>query len=300
MSVTASAAFSLVRNDRPAIRLRNCACFGHFNYLRRVNVGDSGLRADAISSEIEMYEYWPHINKDTLEANVTRAVNALNFMSVYKDMFILSPLNTVQVNLREHPADKVFTGYMSLRNWLHYASFKSLWTYAPEERKAEADAISVVLEEIGVSIDMMGNISFSERSSTSESTCTLISSHMDAICLYLMLYASTSETSQCWAQNCVGVDENYQGYLRNGRDGMSRVINRRGYSSGTYSSMSHWLRAWLSVDTFLSPEMIQKKGRLTVGNFVDRMMSRVNSQRGEENRANIVLSMFEELKEMYE
>ena len=64
--------------------------------------------------------------------------------------------------------------------------------------------------------------------------------------------------------------------------------------------MSHWLRAWLSVDTFLSPEMIQKKGRLTVGNFVDRMMSRVNSQRGEENKANIVLSMFEELKEMYE
>ena len=276
-------------------------CFSHYQTLshNRNNGGNSGQ----FTADMEVIEFWPHLSDNTIAEKVRDAVNVYNSIGFWKDFFVVSPANSIWVNLREHPADKVFTGFMSIRDYMdgYYGGYEFLWENIPnlsEEDILLRKRIGLFLKVSGVSIDIFGRVNIGSGTNRgSESTSIYLTPEMDALTAYFFAHGTGEECSDCWAQEPVGVGENYDGYLRNHSSGLGRVGTRRGYPG--YTSMSSWLYEWIHNDGHKDRHFDDLRGRLTCRQVFDRIRTRMPQVNSAAERAQIIIDIFEEIKDMY-
>lgn len=299
MTVTVTAAFTSVDDQKARFRVGPSGCFGYFNSLSYLNLSDR-TPANQWTQNFELLEFWPHMQVDAqYSEKIAEAIEAMNGFGPYKDLFVHSPANSIQANCREHEVDKIFTGFMTIRDFLYYGNgFANLKAHS--EVPADGVRMGILLGMMGCSCDMFGRFTMSERSSSSEGTATYIPQSLDALALYMMMFGTKENCAQCWAQGKMGEENHSNGYVRNGRGELRNIRRIRGYSESYYSSMSHWLQGWMSVPTFLPDDLAAKRGRLTVRQFIDRIRGRLQGISGGAEQAAIIISLFEELKEMYD
>lgn len=310
MSVTTTMTRRVVDNDYGRILFRDHGCFGGNNsyngYYMYGHDGANNGREPTIadhSEDLEIIEFWPHVTGNQSIAQYQEAVDLFNSMACYKDMFTLTVANSIAVNLRENPADKVFTGLMTIRDYL-YGNLRGmdfLWEgIEDKEELLKRKRIALILRLAGVSVDMFGRLNtHGMGSNTNESAAIYLNRSFDAMCLYALVTDDVSVVSDVWAQNPVGEGNNVFGYRRNNRSELPAIRRERGYSDTEYSSMSDWLRAWAHTTGHKSATLDTKRGRLTIDQIINRIRDRIAQAGTNSARADVIMNVFEELKEFY-
>lgn len=314
MTVTLSIASKEVDSEHCEMGFFGRACFGVCNHLddfRRLKWNNSG--GDFFTPEtvqnLEMLDFWPHINNNQM-ASIPEELEVFNSIACYKDMLTYTSAGTIQVNLRDNPADKVFTGLMTFRDMLYgyYRGLEFLYTGIDDkEELLKRKRIALALRLAGVSANMFGHWEFdhSRYDSGDESSAIYIDESMSAMA-YLPLISDDAETfSEVWVQQPVGEGRNGNGYIRNHHQ--TSLCNVAVDYSGlppssdavtAYRSMSHWLRLWTMIDNKKPAGFASRRDQLTIAQFHERIESRIRgvelSQQGD-----IVTSLFDELKEFY-
>ncbi|MFW3388687.1 UNVERIFIED_CONTAM: hypothetical protein RF648_22155, partial [Kocuria sp. CPCC 205274] len=98
------------RRSEPFSFTRN-ACFGQMNRL-------SGYATD----QMEVMEWHPEV-AGRVNANATsnctprKAFNFINSFGMWEGIFRMTPICSVATDIQEHPADAIFTGFMSMRDF---------------------------------------------------------------------------------------------------------------------------------------------------------------------------------------
>lgn len=263
----------------------------------------------SVADDLEVLEFWPHVDSNKYTSGkVEQAVELFNTFGPYKDMFVCSPANSIQVHLKDHPCDKVFTGLMTIRDYL-YGNIGGSWNFLLNgvEEGAEdfylRSRIAIVLSLCNASFNPFSNrVSVSSSNNgRSESDAIMIESDTDALALFFLIYGTEEECADCWSQDKMGIGQNRNGYVRNYGDSITRIGRERGYNEGDYVAMSHWLDAWVSNGGHKDPSFDRNRGRLTVGQFLQRVRERLapGSLEPNQNKADIIIELFEELKDMY-
>ena len=313
MANTTLISLTQIKENIGQIALRSHGCFGTHNSFNYQDLVDHRNRyasgnCRSVTAEMETIEFFPHISGDAIMSKVAKTVDFFNSIGVYARTFTTSPVNSIMANMRETPADKIFTGFMTLRQYLHgnFRAFSFMLTEGlSKEEEYLRRRIGLFLQMVGTSIDMFGRVAISDaRSAGSEGTATFIPRGMDALAAYMFVYGTEEQCSDAFAQHPVGESPNENGYLRDGHNGLSRIRNERGYNHRdfNYASMSHWLQAWIMNDGHKPAELDARKGRLTVLQIIDRIRERIillPNGGTDEQRTDIILNVFEELKDMY-
>ena len=301
------------------IRFLNNGCFGshnQFNYCSLPSMPGSASnraeidghnRMDNISGRMQTLEFYPHCSAGDLVSGekLEEAVDFFNSIGVYKDMFAVSPVNSIWVDLRNNPADKVFTGLMSIRDHLYYGlgnqqMFQNIEGLTKDQillRKR----IAMFLSLGGVSFNTFGEGAIRNHvgGGGNEGCATLVPEYADALAAYFFVFGSKDQCADAFAQEPVGVGINQSGYIRNGRD-VHGVCRRRGYNTGTYAAMSHWLKAWVDNPGHKDASFDAMRGRMNLNTFFDRIIQRIANVRNNDQKVEIVLNIFDEMKEYYE
>ncbi|WMX18873.1 hypothetical protein [Escherichia phage vB_EcoP_PAS59] len=314
MSISASIAPVTPAEDFGESVFKGRACFGTFNCMHMYSVTDingDSLRQTNLrdrTSEIEVINFWPHnfygVPSKDIERALVEATDIFNSMSCYKDMFSVTSVNSIAVNLRNHPADKVFTGLMTIRSYLDgdFNGMEFLQEGVQDkEELLKRQRIGLALRLAGLSRNFFGRWCYSnDVDSTDESAATYFDGDMSAIA-FLPLICTTDEFSEnVWVQNVFGVDDNRDGYVRNHNDGvLRRMARRRDQDPDHYESMSEWLRLWSTCAGHKREVLDQRMDRITVRSFIERLMQAVPSSMTPEEAGARVVSLFDELVEYY-
>ena len=314
MSISASIAPVTPAEDFGESVFKGRACFGIFNCMHMYFVTDiNGESRNRTSlrdrtSEIEVINFWPHsfygVPAKDIERALVEATDIFNSMSCYKDMFSVTSVNSIAVNLRNHPADKVFTGLMTIRSYLDgdFNGMEFLQEGVQDkEELLKRQRIGLALRLAGLSRNFFGRWCYSnDVDSTDESAATYFDGDMSAIA-FLPLICTTDEFSEnVWVQNVFGVDDNRDGYVRNHNDGvLRRMARRRDQDPDHYESMSEWLHLWSTCAGHKREVLDQRMDRITVRSFIERLMQAVPSSMTPEEAGARVVSLFDELVEYY-
>lgn len=307
MSNTTTIALNEIHPTVRGTEFRNHGCFGAHNsfshYPSLNHQRNNGPNAGNYTNLMEVIEFWPHLSHEALVSELPDAVEVYNSIGFWKDFFTISSANSIWVNLREHPADKVFTGFMSIRDYMygHYRGFDFLWNGIEGLSKEEIllrKRIGLFLKLSGVSIDIFGRVSLSGgNSQRSESTSIYMYEAMDALVAYFFVYGTGEDCADCWAQEPVGVGENVNGYLRDHSSGLHNIAGSRNYSN--YTSMSSWLDQWVHNEGHKDPRFDAQRQRLTCRQVFERIRTRMAQANTSAERAQIIIDIFEEIKDMY-
>lgn len=289
----------------------NHGCFGahnSFSQYRPVRHDGRDERnhfTRELTSQMEVIEFWPHVSEAILNRDLRIAVDIFNSIGCYSDLFWVTPANSIGVNLREHPADKVFTAFMMIRDQLYGHNDILTCMFPPELPKEDfllRKRIALFLRIAGFSMDMFGRVTLSSNvSAGAESCATHVPNGTDALAAYLFIFGSKEQCADCWAQEPVGVGDNYNGYIRDWSDRMNSVRTRRGYDPNDYGSISRWLYAWSKSDGHKDPQFDEKRRRLTVGQLLIRLRDRLASlaTASDSEKSETIINVFDEIKDMY-
>lgn len=258
------------------------ACFGNFNSL-------SGYEQE----NLEKMEFHP----ERSGASAKDCLAFVNSFGCWKDVLHLTSLGGLASSFDDVKADQLITCLMTARNVnQEYYSFLSNRSNNNEGLTQEqVDKIRLVCYVIGIDINRFGGINFI---TPGHDEGTTISLHIedDAYGIYLLAYGSKEDFEGAFVQGRMFTGFNSHGYLRGSSSNMDRFRRTLPAAQRSrYVHMSDWLRAYLHTDEVASRN---KLGRLTVGQFRDRMRARTNSLSSNEIMSTI-LSMFEELKDLY-
>lgn len=282
-------------------------CFGIHNAMHNFSTRDiNGLSnrtsLDNFTAHMGKINYWPHCNMDEIESHLLDTADVLNSCSMYKDMFTITSANSVEVDLREHAADKVFTGLMTFRSYLdcEYESMDFLSEGVDDrEEWLFRRRVGLALALAGVSKDFFGELNFDRvNDSTDESTSIYLPHDLPAFA-FLPIICNTDEFStDVWLQNKVGEGDNTSGYIRNhDRTTLRRIARRRNQNAEMYSSMSTFLRVWSKSTGWKRSSLDEKVSNINVNGFLERIESRCDSST--ENNKETITSLFKELVEYY-
>lgn len=286
------------------------ACFGVHNRMDEVwprnierrQITTHGRLAN-FSQELEVIEFWPHVGMEGYEQKALNAVEVMNSMSCFKDLFTLTAANSISVNLRNNPADKVFTGLMTIRDMLsgYFGGLEFLYEGIDDkEELLKRKRLELVLRLAGMSRNFFGGWDTGNLGSTSDESTAIYFDEYSSAASLLPLYCDTDEYSESvWVQNPVGVGRNSSGYIRNYSQSALREVIRAKYNNPSeYSGMSMWLDVWVSSDGCKREVIDQKRNNLTLSQFMDRIVARTNGVESAE-KANVVVSLFDDLVEYY-
>ncbi len=296
-------------------------CFGIHNYMQGQCVND--INGEVITEEgryrrfnrdinlqLEMLNYWTHsfhghVASD-IEKNLVETADIMNSMSCYRDVFTITSANSVAVNLREHPADQIFTGLMLFRSILE-GQYRGMDFLAEgiEDREEwlKRKRIGIALVLAGLGRDFFGGWSQRGRANgSSESTSIVINNYMSAAAFLPLVVDSDEYTKQVWVQNPFGVGDNENGYVRNhNQDALRRFARAKDQDPDEYETMSEWLKLWSNCYGHKREAIDDKLGNITVQNFTARLIQRTGPSSGltTEEVGNTISSLFSELVEYY-
>lgn len=306
MTITTTIAKREVDSNHKEIGFFSRGCFGVHNHLDdfslpRWDGNHSRIYINTLSSELEILNFWFHGNNDQLR-EIPDAVETMNSMACYKDMFTYNSAGAIEVNLRTNPADKVFTGLMTIRDVIYgyYRGLEFLYDGIDDkEELLKRKRIALALRLAGASADMFGrwNFDHSRYDAGDESAAVYIDSSMPAISLMPLILSDETIFPDMWPQAPVGEGRNVNGYIRNHSSSQLRAVARDyGWQNGGYTAMSHWLRLWSLADGHKPESMDARRQSLTVGGFFNRIETRMRNT-SREAQAEVVISLFDELKE---
>lgn len=281
MSTSFMAAFREARNSNTSqpIMRQGAACFGSFN------------RVDEMTSHAEMLEVmeW-HPRTGSGHPSAKECFNFINSIGPWKGIYRMTSVGTIAVDIRDLPADRVITGLMAVRNYnLGYNNLSS--SQIPSGfNPIEAQKLYFIAYCAGASINTFGHFIWNAHGSTGEDGMCLLTNDLDAYALYLLAYGTEEECSDLFFQNPLfSRGPNSRGYLRDSSRNMSDLRASLPSSiSGEYRSLGDWMKCYL----ILRGPATGKLGRLTIGQFKDRHVSRGAT-------LNSLFDMFEELKDLY-
>ena len=115
MANTTLISLTQIKESIGQIALRSHGCFGTHNSFNYQDLVDHRNRyasgnCRSVTAEMETIEFFPHINGDAIMSEVAKTVDFFNSIGVYARTFTTSPVNSIMANMRETPADKIFTG----------------------------------------------------------------------------------------------------------------------------------------------------------------------------------------------
>lgn len=265
-----------IRASHPVVVSR-AACFGTFNRYTQSN-----------RETLEVMEFHPE-SANNGRKTAKECLAFINSLSPWKNVFRLTSIGSIAADIRNHPADKIITGFMAMRNY-NYGYYTGL-SPSDTRSQAETDARFFIADAIGAGIGSFGFNWGGDRDSSDEGSMCNLRREDDAYGLYLLAFGTEEECQAMFVQNPLFSDgHNTNGYLRgssNGFDSFRRSLpaNQR----SVYNQMSNWLRAFLRSDAAVASG---KLGRLTVQQFRERHVSRGSS-------AETYFDMLEELKDLY-
>lgn len=282
-------------------------CFGIHNSMHNFSTRDiNGLSnrtsLDNFTAQMGKINYWPHCNMVDIESHLLDTADVLNSCSMYKDMFTITSANSVEVNLREHAADKVFTGLMTFRSYLNceYDSMDFLSKGVDDKEEwLFRRRVGLALALAGVSRDFFGEINFDRvNDSTDESTSIYLPNDLPAFA-FLPIICNTDEFStDVWLQNKFGEGTNTSGYIRDhDRTTLRRIARNRNQNPDMYSSMSTFLQVWSKSTGWKRSSLDEKVSNISVSGFLERVESRCGSDM--ESNKETIISLFKELVEYY-
>lgn len=292
MSTSAAVAYS---SPNRSYGFSSNPCFGNFN------------RLDAQTAQgMQIMEWHPQSRGRPLSDYGTpgtdpyrtitprMAMEFINSFGMWKDKFWLTSIGTVAADLANMPADQLITGFMSIRDYqIHDA-----WTFIDDVCRID-HKIEFALRSLGVYrrrfADQGGFLSISGPNTGESGICSLLEDD-DAIALYLLAFGTAEEFEGCWAQSAIGQGpETQRGYVR-GSSSPDRtdVIRRR---RPHWNMMASWLRSWLAP--FAPAHLAGKMGRLNCRQVIDRINQRSAPDMTNEQQAEIINTVFEELREFY-
>lgn len=312
MSITTTISFLNVSPTVGEQRFLDRGCFGVHNHLRDFNAKDhTGSVASprivlgTLTDQMEVLDFWPHVYNQSSIESIPDWVDVYNSMSCYKDMFTYTSAGSVSVNLRNNPADKVFTGLMAIRDSIYgYLNGLEFLFEGVTDREEllKRKRIAICLRLAGLSCDFFGRWTTSGRAGSSEESCAIwFHPSMGAAC-FLPIFDTTEEFSEeVWIQNHVGVGENIDGYVRNHDTARLRAMaNHRGFRSDHYETMSQWLYCWGITQGNKRPLIDERKNNITIASFLQRVQVSTNGLNTNEERSAAVVSLFDDLKEYFQ
>lgn len=296
-------------------------CFGVHNYMQGQCVTDvngefvtEGGRFRCfnrgINLQLEMLNYWTHSFHNhpasEIEKNLIETADIMNSMSCYRDVFTITSANSVAVNLREHPADQIFTGLMLFRSILE-GQYRGMDFLAEgiEDREEwlKRKRIGIALVLAGLGRDFFGGWSQRGTSNGSgENTAIVINNGMSAAAFLPLVVDSDEYTKQVWVQKPFGVGYNENGYVRNHNPETLRGFALdKDQNPDEYETMSGWLRLWSNCHGHKRETIDNKLENITVQNFTARLIQRTGPSSGLtlEEVGNTISSLFSELVEYY-
>lgn len=296
-------------------------CFGVHNYMQGQCVTDvngefvlEGGRVKpfnrGINLQLEMLNYWTHSFHNhpasEIEKNLIETADIMNSMSCYRDVFTITSANSVAVNLREHPADQIFTGLMLFRSILE-GQYRGMDFLAEgiEDREEwlKRKRIGIALVLAGLGRDFFGGWSQRGTSNGSgENTSIVIENGMSAAAFLPLVVDSDEYTKQVWVQKPFGVGYNENGYVRNHNpEALRGFALDKDQDPDEYETMSGWLRLWSNCHGHKRETIDNKLENITVQNFIARLIQRTGPTSGltTEEVGNTISSLFSELVEYY-
>lgn len=296
-------------------------CFGVHNYMQGQCVTDvngefvtEGGRFRCfnrgINLQLEMLNYWTHSFHNhpasEIEKILVETADIMNSMSCYRDVFTITSANSVAVNLREHPADQIFTGLMLFRSILE-GQYRGMDFLAEgiEDREEwlKRKRIGIALVLAGLGRDFFGGWSQRGTSNGSgENTAIVIENGMSAAAFLPLVVDSDEYTKQVWVQNPFGVGYNENGYVRNHNpEALRGFALDKDQDPDEYETMSGWLRLWSNCHGHKRETIDNKLENITVQNFTARLIQRTGPSSGLtlEEVGNTISSLFSELVEYY-
>ena len=282
-------------------------CFGIHNSMRNFSTRDInglsiGTSLDNFTAQMGKINYWPHCNMDEIGSHLLDTADVLNSCSMYKDMFTITSANSVEVDLRKHAADKVFTGLMTFRSYLdfEYESMDFLSNGVDDKEEwLFRRRVGLALALAGVSKDFFGELNFDRvNDSTDESTSIYLPHDLPAFA-FLPIVCNTDEFStDVWLQNKFGEGDNTSGYIRNhDRAALRRIARNRNQNAEMYSSMSTFLKVWSQSTGWKRSSLDEKSSNINVNGFLERIESRCSSNM--DSNKETIISLFKELVEYY-
>lgn len=296
-------------------------CFGVHNYMQGQCVADvngefvtEGGRFRCfnrgINLQLEMLNYWTHSFHNhpasEIEKILVETADIMNSMSCYRDVFTITSANSVAVNLREHPADQIFTGLMLFRSILE-GQYRGMDFLAEgiEDREEwlKRKRIGIALVLAGLGRDFFGGWSQRGTSNGSgENTSIVIENGMSAAAFLPLVVDSDEYTKQVWVQKPFGVGYNENGYVRNHNpEALRGFALDKDQDPDEYKTMSEWLRLWSNCHGHKRETIDNKLENITVQNFTARLIQRTGPSSGLtlEEVGNTISSLFSELVEYY-
>lgn len=296
-------------------------CFGIHNYMQGQIVvdinGDYAMEEGRhkrfnrdINLQLEMLNYWTHSFHNhaasDIEKNLVETADIMNSMSCYRDVFTITSANSVAVNLREHPADQIFTGLMLFRSILE-GQYRGMDFLAEgiEDREEwlKRKRIGIALVLAGLGRDFFGGWSQRGRTnSSSESTSVAINGDMSAAAFLPLIVDSDEYTEQVWVQGMFGEGRNHNGYVRNhDLEALAAFAQAKDQDPDEYQTMSEWLQLWSNCHGHKREAIDNKLENITVQNFTARLIQRTGPSSGltTEEVGNTISSLFSELVEYY-
>lgn len=296
-------------------------CFGIHNYMQGqvvYDINDECVMEDGrhkrfnrdINLQLEMLNYWTHSFHghvtSEIEKNLVETADIMNSMSCYRDVFTITSANSVAVNLREHPADQIFTGLMLFRSILE-GQYRGMDFLAEgiEDREEwlKRKRIGIALVLAGLGRDFFGGWSQRGRAnSSSESTSVAINGDMSAAAFLPLIVDSDEYTNQVWVQGMFGEGRNHNGYVRNhDLEALTAFAQAKDQDPDKYQTMSEWLQLWSNCHGHKREAIDNKLENITVQNFTARLIQRTGLSSGltTEEVGNTISSLFSELVEYY-
>jgi hypothetical protein len=263
-----------------------------------------------INLQLEMLNYWTHSFHNhpasEIEKILVETADIMNSMSCYRDVFTITSANSVAVNLREHPADQIFTGLMLFRSILE-GQYRGMDFLAEgiEDREEwlKRKRIGIALVLAGLGRDFFGG--WSQRgipNGSGENTAILINNGMSAAAFLPLVVDSDEYTKQVWVQNPFGVGYNENGYVRNHNpEALRGFALDKDQDPDEYETMSGWLKLWSNCHGHKRETIDNKLENITVQNFTARLIQRTGPSSGLtlEEVGNTISSLFSELVEYY-
>lgn len=312
MTITTTIVYTEISEQKTEAKYGPAGCFGSHNCLHNVNDrnrndGQSNPnQSGQLLREMSHIIFWPHINPGEGVLNrIEKTVNMFNTIPPFKDMFTLNSAYGIQVDLRVNPADKIFSGFMCIRDNL-YGHGNRLSVLddptLPLEEGQRLGRILLALSLSGVACDMFGRLNYSEASETSrEATHTYIPSNASALALYALVDAPQEVVSDIWAQGVFGSENNRNGYTRNGSSAVRQIANQRGYGD-YYRAMSSWLYAWSTgAGRHYSADLQRPATALNVQMIKERIQARTRNLANDKAAIRgVLVTIFDELRDYYQ
>lgn len=312
MSITTTISFLNVSPTVGEQRFLDRGCFGVHNhlddFLARDHTGNSAsprINLGTVVEQMEVLDFWPHVyNQESLNS-IPDWVDVFNSMSCYKDMFTYTSAGSISVNLRNNPADKVFTGLMAIRDSI-YGYMNGLEFLfegvTDKEELLKRKRIAQCLRLAGMSCDFFGRWSTANRLGSQDESCAIwLHPSMSAASLLPIFDSSDEYSENVWIQDPVGISRNRNGYVRNHDTSLLRAMAReKGFNQNCYETMSQWLYCWINTQGKKRPIIDERKPNITIEAFTQRVRASTERSDNNDDRSSIIVSLFEDLKEYFQ